>query len=50
VEARCHGIHSYSLSIEKARKLLGYRPRYKVMDSLEQALAEQAVAAAKTKN
>lgn len=50
VEARCQGIHSYSLSIEKARKLLGYRPRYKVMDSLEQALAEQALAAAKTKN
>jgi nucleoside-diphosphate-sugar epimerase len=44
VEARCRGIHSYSLSIEKARRLLGYRPRYKVMDSLE-----QAVAAAKTK-
>ena len=50
VEAPCRGIHSYSLSIEKARRLLGYRPRYKVMDSLEQALAEQALAAGKTKN
>lgn len=38
VEARCRGIHSYSLSIEKARRLLGYRPRYRVMDSLEDAL------------
>ncbi len=45
VEARCRGIHSYSLSIDKARRLLGYRPRYKVMDSIEEALA-----AAKTKN
>jgi UDP-glucose 4-epimerase len=44
VEARCRGIHSYSLSIDKARKLLGYRPRYQVMDSLEEALG------AKTKN
>lgn len=38
VEARCRGIHSYSLSIEKARRLLDYRPRYQVMDSLEEAL------------
>jgi UDP-glucose 4-epimerase len=45
VEARCRGIHSYSLSIDKAQRLLGYRPRYQVMDSLEEALA-----AAKTKN
>jgi UDP-glucose 4-epimerase len=45
VEARCRGIHSYSLSIDKARKLLNYRPHYQVMDSLEEALA-----AAKTKN
>jgi nucleoside-diphosphate-sugar epimerase len=40
VAARCRGIHSYSLSIEKARNLLGYRPRYAVMDSLEEALAK----------
>jgi len=37
-EGRCRGIHSYGLSIEKARKLLGYRPRYGVMDSLKEAL------------
>lgn len=36
VDARCRGIHSYSLSIDKARNLLGYRPRYSVMDSLEE--------------
>ncbi len=45
VEARCRSIHSYSLSIDKARRLLGYRPRYQVMDALEEALA-----AAKTNN
>jgi len=39
VEARCRGIHSYTLSIDKARRLLGYQPRYQVMDSLEEALA-----------
>lgn len=37
-DGRCRGIHSYALSIEKARKLLGYRPRYGVMDSLKDAL------------
>jgi nucleoside-diphosphate-sugar epimerase len=35
VEARCRGIHSYSLSINKARTLLGYQPRYEILDSLE---------------
>jgi UDP-glucose 4-epimerase len=40
VEARCHGIHSYSLSIEKARAVLGYRPRFQVMDSLDDALMQ----------
>jgi len=40
LEARCRGIHSYSLSIERARNLLGYRPKYGVMDSLEEALAK----------
>lgn len=38
VEARCRGIHSYSLGIDQARTLLGYRPRYTVMDSLDDAL------------
>ena len=45
VEARCRSIHSYSLSIDKARRLLGYRPRYQVMEAFEEALA-----AAKTNN
>jgi nucleoside-diphosphate-sugar epimerase len=40
VEARCHRIHSYSLSIEKARAVLGYRPRFQVMDSLDDALMQ----------
>jgi nucleoside-diphosphate-sugar epimerase len=39
VEARCRGIHSYSLNIDRARTLLGYRPRFRVMDSLEEAVA-----------
>jgi UDP-glucose 4-epimerase len=40
VEARCRGIHSYSLSIDKARSLLGYNPRFNVVKSLEDALAQ----------
>ncbi len=39
VEARCQGIHSYALNIEKACALLGYRPRFDVMQSLSDALA-----------
>jgi nucleoside-diphosphate-sugar epimerase len=39
VEARCRGIHSYALNIEKARAMLGYRPRFKVLESLADALA-----------
>ncbi len=39
VEARCRGIHSYTLSIEKARSLLGYKPQFDVFKSLEDALA-----------
>jgi nucleoside-diphosphate-sugar epimerase len=39
VEARCRGIHSYELSIEKARAMLGYRPRFKILESLADALA-----------
>lgn len=34
VAGRCAGIHSYSLDIGKARRLLGYQPRYRVEDSL----------------
>jgi nucleoside-diphosphate-sugar epimerase len=37
VEGRCAGIHSYSVSLEKARRLLGYAPRYHVQDSLQEA-------------
>ncbi|MDQ2946677.1 MAG: NAD(P)-dependent oxidoreductase, partial [Acidobacteriota bacterium] len=37
VQARCAGIHSYVINIEKARRLLDFRPRYKVEDSLEDA-------------
>jgi UDP-glucose 4-epimerase len=38
IAARCRGIHSYALSIEKARALLGYRPQFTVMQSLQDAL------------
>ncbi len=39
IAARCRGIHSYALSIEKARAVLGYRPQFRVMQSLQDALA-----------
>ena len=39
VAARCAGIHSYSLSIDKARRLLDFKPRYRVEDSLDEALS-----------
>jgi UDP-glucose 4-epimerase len=38
ITGRCRGIHSYELSIEKAGRLLGYRPQFKVMNSLQDAL------------
>ncbi|HVN03838.1 MAG TPA: NAD(P)-dependent oxidoreductase [Bryobacteraceae bacterium] len=38
VALRCAGIHSYSLSIDKARRLLGYSPKYRVEDSLDEAI------------
>mgnify|MGYP001544972429 CR=1 FL=1 len=38
VTGRCAGIHSYSVSLEKARHLLGFTPRYRLEDSLEEAL------------
>jgi UDP-glucose 4-epimerase len=40
IAARCRGIHSYALSIEKARAMLGYRPQFKVMKSLQDALTK----------
>jgi len=44
VEGRCKGLYSYEISNEKARGLLGYRPRYSVLDSLEDALNAKGVA------
>ena len=38
IALRCAGIHSYTLSIEKARNLLGYAPKYRVEDSLGEAI------------
>lgn len=40
IAARCRGIHSYSLSIEKARSMLGYRPQFNVRASLQDALGQ----------
>lgn len=39
VEGRCKGLYSYEISNQKARHLLGYQPRYSVLDSLNDALA-----------
>lgn len=39
VAARCRGIHSYSLDISQAQAALGYQPRFRVLDSLQDALA-----------
>lgn len=38
VEGRCRKIHSYSLSLTRARTALQYLPRFGVMESLEDAL------------
>jgi UDP-glucose 4-epimerase len=40
VPGNCRGIHSYEVSIAKARGILGYRPKYSVYESLEDALSE----------
>lgn len=37
----CRGIHSYEVSIAKARGILGYQPKYSVYESLEDALARR---------
>ena len=42
VALRCAGIHSYSVNIEKARLRLGYAPRYRVEDSLDDAIGALA--------
>ncbi|MFB3901997.1 MAG: NAD-dependent epimerase/dehydratase family protein [Acidobacteriota bacterium] len=38
VPGRCRGLHSFELSIEKARRVLGYRPQFRIMDSLKDVL------------
>jgi UDP-glucose 4-epimerase len=40
IPGHCKRIHSYEISIHKARSALGYRPKYSVYDSLEDALAQ----------
>ena len=37
----CRGIHSYEVSIAKARGILGYQPKYSVYESLEDAIAQR---------
>jgi UDP-glucose 4-epimerase len=44
VPGRCRGIHSYEVSIEKARQILGYQPKFNVCESLEDALLVTAKA------
>jgi nucleoside-diphosphate-sugar epimerase len=41
VPGLCRGIHSYEVSIAKARGMLGYQPKYSVYESLEDALARR---------
>jgi UDP-glucose 4-epimerase len=41
VPGNCRGIHSYEVSIAKARGILGYQPKYSVYESLEDALSQQ---------
>ncbi len=44
VSGRCRSIHSYEVSIEKARQILGYQPKFSVCESLEDALLVPAKA------
>jgi nucleoside-diphosphate-sugar epimerase len=41
VTGHCSRIHSYEISIHKARSVLGYQPKYSVFESLEDALARR---------
>lgn len=41
VPGLCRGIHSYEVSIAKARGILGYQPKYSVYESLEDALSRR---------
>jgi len=42
VAGRCRNIHSYEVSVEKARSILGYTPRHDVYASLEDALVRKS--------
>lgn len=39
VTGRCRGLYSYEISNQKAKGILGYQPRYSVLQSLEDALS-----------
>jgi nucleoside-diphosphate-sugar epimerase len=41
VAGNCRGIHSYEVSIAKARGILGYQPKHGVYESLEDALTQR---------
>lgn len=43
VSGSCRGIHSYEISLQKARSVLGYNPKYSVFDSLADALEEKGI-------
>ena len=47
IEGRCKGLYSFELSIQKARGMLGYNPRFAVLDSLENCFAKTAAARGK---
>ncbi len=42
IAGRCRGIHSYEVTIDKARAELGYHPKFSVYESLEDALSLRA--------
>jgi nucleoside-diphosphate-sugar epimerase len=44
IPGRCKGLYSFELSIQKARGMLGYRPRFGILDSLEEAYSQTAAA------
>jgi len=43
IPGHCSRIHSYEISIHKARSVLGYNPQYSVFNSLEDALAQRTI-------
>lgn len=38
---RCRRLHSYELNTQRARAMLGYAPRYGILDSLEEAYSQR---------